>query len=69
MTFPLLIHIGSHWTCSQSNRELDWAGRAGETVCPVLCYPNPVTLITVSPSDPTLGFLLQACWLAGGPGH
>lgn len=51
---------------SQSNLELD---RAGEAVCPVLCYPNPATLITVSPSDLTLGFLLQACWLAGGPGH
>lgn len=65
VTFPLL-HISTRWPYSQSNLELD---RAGETVCPVLCYPNPATLITVSPSDLTLGFLLQACWLAGGPGH
>lgn len=44
----------------QSNPELDSSGRAGETFCPASGCPNAATLITVSPSDLTLVFLLLA---------
>lgn len=53
----------------QHNPELDSSGRDGDTVCPVFCCPNAATLITVSPSDRTLVFLLLACWLAARPGQ
>lgn len=53
----------------QRNPELDSSGRDGDTLCPVFCCPNAATLITVSPSDLTLVFLLLACRLAGSPGQ
>lgn len=64
------FHIIIYWTpYFQSNLELDSTGSDGETFCPVFCCPNPATLITMSPSDLTLMFLLLACWLAEGPGQ
>lgn len=54
---------------SQSTAELDSSGRDGATACPVFCCPNAATLITVSPSDLTLVFLLLACRLAESPGQ
>lgn len=53
----------------QHNPELDSSGRDKETFCPEFCCPRAATLITVSPSDLTLVFLLLACWLAECPGQ
>lgn len=52
----------------QHHPELDSSGRDEGAFCPVLCCPNTATLITVSPSDLTLMFLLGARCLAQSPG-
>lgn len=52
----------------QHRPELDSSGRDEGTFCPVFCCPNTATLITVSPSDLTLVFLLGARRLAQSPG-
>lgn len=55
--------------CFQHNPELDSSGRDEQTSCPGFCCPEAFTLITVSPSDLTLVFLLLAGWLAERPGQ
>ena len=58
---PLDTHL-------QHRPELDSSGRDEGTFCPVVCCPDTATLITVSPSDLTLVFLLGARCLAQSPG-
>lgn len=54
----------SYWACICRATQ-NWTALAG--LGNIL--PNAATLITVSPSDLTLMFLLLACWLAESPGQ
>lgn len=58
-SWPWIFSITQNWTALAG-----W----GHSL-PVFCCPNTATLITVSPSDRTLVFLLLARWLAERPGQ